>query len=90
MRPHWHLIYLTYGEQLRQAIALGHNQKEFNLLNAEVKLNVTRMFIAELDVMTNAKGVVCTMSSNVCRLVQILRHQSEESVYSLDELWHPN
>jgi hypothetical protein len=32
--------------------------------------------------------IVCGMSSNVCRLVQILRHQDPSTAISLDEEWY--
>ena len=49
----------------------------------------TRDLIVSLSVMAQAPYVVCTYSSNICRLVQLLRTQSLDSVLSVDEDWHP-
>ncbi len=65
----------------------GHLQTRFNKLSLQLKQFATYKLMAELEVLTQAKYVVCTFSSNVCRLVQVLRNAHIDTVLSLDEKW---
>ena len=65
----------------------GHVQFRFNNLPAKEKLHQTRALLCEIQMLINAEYVFCTMSSNICRLVQILRHQDPSTVFSLDREW---
>lgn len=40
-------------------------------------------------VAAQADFIVCTLSSNVCRIMALLRPHSLETITSLDESWHP-
>ena len=44
---------------------------------------------AEISLMVRANWTICTFSSNVARLVQVLREQPEETMSSLDAEWYP-
>ncbi|CAF1660088.1 unnamed protein product, partial [Didymodactylos carnosus] len=66
---------------------INRDPRRHDLANDQ-KLYETRIFMSELTLMIKAQGIVCTMSSNVCRLIQILRYQSETTVLSLDTSWH--
>lgn len=96
LRPQWNLVHLDYNKQSLQPSASpssnikGHNQELFNLLHSDRKFHETNMFLAELAILKEAHGVVCTFSSNVCRFIQLLRRQNEHSVLSLDITWLPN
>ena len=48
----------------------------------------TLRLIVSLTVMSKADHVICTHSSNLCRLVQVLRTQPARSLVSLDGDWH--
>jgi hypothetical protein len=65
----------------------GHLQTHFNELSLQFKRLATYKLMAELQVLIQAKYVVCTFSSNVCRLVQILRNAHIDTVLSLDKKW---
>jgi hypothetical protein len=84
-KPHWQFVQLSV-ETLRVG---GHKQPVFDRLPNDEKLRMTRVLIAELEILSRVKYVVCTFSSNICRFVQILRKQDPETVLSLDMKWHP-
>ncbi len=65
----------------------GHLQNRFNELSLQLKRLATYKLMAELEVLAQAKYVVCTFSSNICRLVQILRNAHTDTVLSLDGKW---
>ena len=84
LRPNWNFLSLIK----RDTDPLdGHVQTRFNDLPIEHKHQATYKIMAELDVLTQAKYVVCTFSSNVCRLLQTLRHAHVDTVLSLDTKW---
>jgi len=62
----------------------GHWQAEFNSLSAEDRRSMTLEFLADVQVMRAAKALVCTHSSNVGRLVALLR---DGPTVSLDGEW---
>eukprot|EP00811_Abedinium_folium_P030207 NODE_4820_length_1842_cov_3.869388.p1 GENE.NODE_4820_length_1842_cov_3.869388~~NODE_4820_length_1842_cov_3.869388.p1 ORF type:complete len:547 (+),score=198.92 NODE_4820_length_1842_cov_3.869388:249-1643(+) len=67
------------------ALRCGHWQKSWNALPLEERHVLTCEFLADVEVMRNAHSLVCTLSSNVGRLVTLLR--GNERVLSLDEEW---
>lgn len=68
----------------------GHQQKVFNSLPINVKVELTRILLTEIEILSRVKYLVCTFSSNICRLIQILRQQPPQTVLSLDISWHPS
>ena len=65
----------------------GHTQFKFNSLPLDERMNQTRLLICEIQMLVDADYVFCTMSSNICRLVQALRHQDPSTAISLDTPW---
>ena len=86
LKAEWTFLSL-YDDHLQSFKTLGHYQKTFNRLSKEQKLNETRLLMCELQMLINAQYVLCGMSSNVCRLVQILRYQDPSTAISMDQLW---
>jgi hypothetical protein len=87
LKPKWNFLSLhDHNSQRKKTI--GHFQHDFNRLSKEQKLNETRLLMCELQILMDSQYVVCGMSSNICRLVQILRHQDPSTVISLDGSWH--
>jgi hypothetical protein len=83
LRPRWDFIRLD--QKLLQS--RGHQQMSFNQLPVHLKTESARIFIAEIEILSRVKHVVCTFSSNVCRLVQTLRKQNPATIRSLDVEW---
>jgi hypothetical protein len=85
LRPNWEFVQFspTYLQ------SHGHKQKIFNRLSVHSKLELTRILLTDLEILSRIKYVVCTFSSNICRFVQILRKQEPDTVLSLDEEWYP-
>eukprot|EP01118_Nematostelium_gracile_P006054 TRINITY_DN1937_c0_g1_i1.p1 TRINITY_DN1937_c0_g1~~TRINITY_DN1937_c0_g1_i1.p1 ORF type:complete len:399 (-),score=81.88 TRINITY_DN1937_c0_g1_i1:24-1175(-) len=78
LRPHWNVIYVNSTNHN------GHTQWAFNQGSREDRLRETVHLLAELEMLKNARQVLCTFSSNVCTLTQIIRTQSPDTVESLD------
>ena len=83
LKPKWNFINID-----RKLNRTGHFQSNFNQLSEKEKLNETRLFLCELQMLIDADYVLCGMSSNVCRLVQILRYQHPSTMISLDRSWY--
>ncbi|XP_055336370.1 uncharacterized protein LOC129586904 [Paramacrobiotus metropolitanus] len=49
----------------------------------------TGQLIVELTILSLADDVVCTMSSNLCRFLALLRGAREGTIHSLDSCWGP-
>jgi len=79
-RPKWNIIHIatnhTHGG--------GHMQWTFNHLSLDKKMKEVGHLVAELQMIQNAEGCVCTYSSNVCTFIQMVRHGHPRSVQSLD------
>merc|ERR1711865_1048438 len=67
-------------EELRK----GHWQKKWNALPLEARTDLTYEFLADVEVMRSSHTFICTHSSNVARLVSLLR---DGLTVSLDEAW---
>jgi hypothetical protein len=65
----------------------GHYQSRFQSLPMEQRIHQTHLLLCEIQMLVDADYVFCTMSSNICRLVQTLRHQRPSTAISLDKEW---
>ena len=87
LKPTWNFLSL-HDQNNERTKFTGHIQGHFNRrTRTEIRLQ-TRLFICELDMLVNARYVLCSMSSNVCRLIQILRSQHPSTVTSMDRSWY--
>lgn len=89
LRPTWRFVQLSHLMPNMTELTNGHDQHIFNRLPIEYKIEATKILMAEIELLSRAHSVVCTFSSNICRLVQILRSQKPETVRSIDEIWTP-
>lgn len=85
LRPEWNFVRL-YPKTVQLH---GHDQESFDKLPQHVQIELTHILISELEILSRVKYVVCTFSSNVCRLAQVLRKQHPNTVLSLDTNWDP-
>lgn len=60
-------------QDVPEALVNGHWQASYNSLKARDRVNMTHEFLADVEVMKCATVCVCTFSSNVGRLVALLR-----------------
>lgn len=67
----------------------GWDQANITRMTAGQQRAHTEELILALMVMARAAHVICTHSSNICRVVQLLRWQPHDTVHSLDAQWHP-
>ena len=86
LRPTWAFFGINHTISYASNYT-GHAQSTFNRLPLDERMNQTRLLICEIQMLVDADYVFCTMSSNICRLVQILRHQSPSTAISLDVPW---
>jgi hypothetical protein len=86
LKPAWHFLRVLEKSH-RRTNATGHFQLHFDRLSKKEKLFETRLLICELQMLIDSDYVLCGMSSNVCRLIQILRHQHPSTLISLDRSW---
>jgi glycerophosphoryl diester phosphodiesterase len=86
LKPTWNFVSI-YDNNHQRTNPTGHFQAQFNRLSRQQKLNETRLFMCELQMLVNSEYVLCGMTSNICRLVLILRHQHPSTVISLDRSW---
>ena len=86
LKPMWTFVSINNTNSYASNFT-GHVQWRFNNLPAAEKRFQTRLFLCQLQMLVDADYVFCTMSSNICRLVQILRHQDPSTVISLDVAW---
>jgi hypothetical protein len=87
LKPQWVFISVPLTEPKRNG-SYGHRQAEFNRLDRQRKRLQTHLLICQLQMLIDADYVFCTMSSNICRLIQILRHQPPATMISLDRSWY--
>lgn len=87
LKPTWNFFSL-HDRNDRRRKSNGHFQGHFNRLPRNETLYETRLFLCELQMLTDARYVFCAMSSNVCRLIQILRSQHPSTVISMDRTWY--
>ena len=86
LKPDWTFAAIQYARQNETRVR-GHLQASFDRLSPSEKRFRTRLLMCELQMLVDARYVFCTMSSNVCRLVQILRRQHPATVVSMDKPW---
>ncbi|CAF2865470.1 unnamed protein product [Rotaria sp. Silwood2] len=86
LKPIWNFVSI-YNIDYNTTRRHGHFQTQFNRLSSREKLFETRLLMCELQMLINSQYVLCSMLSNVCRLIQILRHQHPSTVISLDTSW---
>lgn len=67
----------------------GHVQAEVNRRFMKGKYGRVVELLFEVEVLANASVFVGTFSSNLARLVHVLRKEGEESSVSLDDRWAP-
>jgi hypothetical protein len=84
LKPTWNFVNINH----QRMNITGNFQADFNRLSRKTKVYETRLFMCELQMLIDAQYVLCRMSSNVCRLVQILRHQHPSTIISLDRSWY--
>jgi hypothetical protein len=87
LKPRWNFVGV-YNNNHNSTTRHGHFQAQFNRLSWKERVFETRLLICELQMLINAQYVLCPMSSNVCRLIQILRHQHPSTVISMDRPWY--
>ncbi|CAF1538317.1 unnamed protein product [Rotaria sp. Silwood1] len=86
LKPTWNFVSI-YNNHYNNTQRHGHFQSQFNRLSSSEKLFETRLLMCELQMLIDSQYVLCSMSSNVCRFIQILRHQHPSTVISLDRSW---
>ncbi|CAF1066341.1 unnamed protein product [Adineta ricciae] len=86
LRPRWYFVGIDRRKH-RKTNTTGHYQKNFDQLSEKDKIFETRLFMTEMQMLIDAKYVLCGMSSNVCRFIQLLRHQNPATLISLDYKW---
>ena len=86
MRANWTFVSINITNSYTNNRS-GHYQSRFNHLSQEEKRDQTRLLICQIQMLVDADYVFCTMSSNICRLVQTLRHQDPSTAISLDRPW---
>ena len=86
IRPRWNLIYSTPPVVLK-----GFDALHFDELPLAVRKLHTIDLIINLELLRRANRVVCTHSSNIARLLALLRDPRWplDSMRSLDVGWHP-
>ncbi len=88
LKPTWNFVSIYYNNNNQKSNTTGHFQSHFNHLSQKEKLYQTRLFMCELQVLIDSQYVLCSMASNVCRLIQILRHPHPSTAISLDRPWY--
>ena len=87
LKPAWN-FFCIHNDYHNRTQRHSHDQSDFNRLSAKEKNYQTRCFMCELQMLASAKYVLCSMSSNVCRLTQVLRYQHPSTAISLDRSWY--
>ncbi|CAF1401287.1 unnamed protein product [Rotaria magnacalcarata] len=88
LKPIWNFFQINYNNY-QHTNRTGHFQSKFNRLSFERKLFETRLLMCELQMLINSQYVLCSMYSNMCRLLKILRYQHPATTISLDRSWYP-
>ena len=83
LRANWTFLSVNRMKTYTRSTS-GHYQSRFNQLSLEEKRYETRLLICQLQMLVDADYVFCTITSNICRLVQILRLQDPSTTISLD------
>ncbi|CAF3265322.1 unnamed protein product [Rotaria socialis] len=88
LKPIWNFFQINYNNY-QDINRTGHFQSKFNHLSLERKLFETRLLMCELQMLINSQYVSCSMYSNICRLLKILRYQHPTTTVSLGRSWYP-
>ncbi|CAM2728788.1 unnamed protein product [Rotaria socialis] len=88
LKPIWNFFLINYNNY-QDINRTGHFQSKFNHLSLERKLFETRLLMCELQMLINSQYVSCSMYSNICRLLKILRYQHPTTTVSLGRSWYP-
>src|SRR3984957_4985258 len=64
LRPHWRFVQLPRSLPNIDQLSHGHIQGIFNQLSLNQKLFATRILMTEIEILSRARYVVCTFSSN--------------------------
>jgi hypothetical protein len=101
LRPDWNIFYVNYTlptncslfpsmilpeSNVNCSTVSGYYRELFLTLDFKVRKEATVYLLAELDMLRNADRVICTLSSNMCILTQLLRTQKLDTLVSLDEI----
>eukprot|EP01133_Synstelium_polycarpum_P016298 gene16298-19383_t len=86
IRPTWHL-YRTLRPEHNNTYS-EHNQTEFRKRSKEERFQETIYLMADLEILRSSSALVCTLSSNICTLLQLIRTQSPHTLASLDEQYY--
>ena len=62
-----------------------HHQLAFNLMSDQQRRNSNNTLLAQLEVIRGGEHVICTLSSSLCLLIQLLRDQNTDTLHSLDK-----
>jgi hypothetical protein len=68
---------------------IGHLQRSVNRIAAKHKPDLVHEILADIQALTRASWFIGTFSSNMGRLVHVLRDQPPETSISLDDRWAP-
>lgn len=82
--PHNPLITLPSA-----ASRIGHNQARHNRVWMKLRYDDVKDLLAEIELMRRSRIFVSTFSSNLARLVHVLRNADERDSVSLDDRWAP-
>lgn len=67
----------------------GHNQRDWNTLSFKKRRKATIMLLADMIALAKADIFIGTFSSNLGKVVHLLRSQKAETTISLDDGWEP-
>lgn len=67
----------------------GHRQGQVNRASVARRYELTLDLLAEIELMRRARVFIATFSSNLARLVHVLRTADERNSISLDDRWAP-
>ena len=79
LRPSWNFLFRKSGLH-----STGHFQQTFNKLAFEERANHALEILIDLEILKRAKLVVCTYSSNICRLIDMLRSENQTPVLDVE------
>eukprot|EP01133_Synstelium_polycarpum_P012851 gene12851-15092_t len=78
LRPNWHIFRIPENSP-----HAGQNATIFMTKSIEERFQETAYLMTEIEVLINSKILICTLSSNICTLLQLLRTQPANTLDSL-------